>query len=107
MLSHLLCEILENIFDLLKNDTGTLFSCMLVKRSWCRIIVPILWSNTFKCVKGENPRKLIGIYLRFLPSEAGTHYLEDRMLLKDGKNLLSLIGGESDFIFDYPIYLKE
>ncbi|GBC05361.1 hypothetical protein RclHR1_00620001 [Rhizophagus clarus] len=37
----------------------------------------------------------------------GTHYLEDRMLLKDGKNLLSLIGGGSNFVFDYPTYLEE
>ncbi|GES99908.1 hypothetical protein GLOIN_2v1644321 [Rhizophagus clarus] len=103
----LLFEILENIFDLLKNDTGTLFSCILVKRSWCRIIVPILWRNSFKYVERKNYRKLIGIYLRFLPSEMGTHYLEDRMLLKDGKNLLSLIGGGSNFVFDYPTYLEE
>ncbi|PKC67711.1 hypothetical protein RhiirA1_417785 [Rhizophagus irregularis] len=107
MSSYLLFEILENIFDLLKNDMGTLFSCMLVKRSWCRIIVPILWGNSFKYVKGENTRKLIVLYLKFLPSEMGTHYLEDRMLLKDGRNLLSFIGGESNFMFDYPIYLKE
>ncbi|RIA95462.1 hypothetical protein C1645_486081 [Glomus cerebriforme] len=107
MSSYLLFEIFENIFDLLKSDTGTLYSCMFVKRSWCRSIIPILWSNSFKYVKRENSGKLITTYLKFLSNDTDLSYLEERMLLKDGKNLLSLIRGESNFIFDYPIYLKE
>ena len=85
---------------------GTLYSCMLVRRSWYRSIVPILWSNPFKSVKAENSEKLMDTHLKFLPCETNSYYLKKQMLLKDGKNLLSLLGGTSSFIFDYPIYLK-
>ncbi|KAF0549654.1 f-box domain-containing protein [Gigaspora margarita] len=38
-------ECLFNIFINLKDNYKTLFSCLLVNRQWCRIVVPILWSK--------------------------------------------------------------
>ncbi|KAF0528463.1 f-box domain-containing protein [Gigaspora margarita] len=38
-------ECLFTIFDNLQTDYESLFSCLLVNREWCRIIVPILWSE--------------------------------------------------------------
>src|SRR5260364_52237 len=33
------------IFNNLRNNYKNLFSCALVNRQWCRIIIPILWSE--------------------------------------------------------------
>src|ERR1043165_6437247 len=106
MAYYLLYEILENIIHFLRDDTKTLYSCMLVRRSWCRSAVPILWSNPFKLVKSGNAGKLLKTYVKFLPCEPVSTCLRKRMLLKDGKNLLSLLEGTSSFTFDYPTYLR-
>ncbi|KAF0542487.1 f-box domain-containing protein [Gigaspora margarita] len=34
------------IFNNLQSDYKNLFSCALVNRHWCRIIIPILWSDS-------------------------------------------------------------
>ena len=49
-----LTEIILRIIELLKGDTKTLHSCILVNRLWCKITVPILWTNTFKLRKSFN-----------------------------------------------------
>jgi hypothetical protein len=41
-------DVLCTIFKELKDDKRTLFSCLLVNRTWCEIIVPILWKNPWK-----------------------------------------------------------
>ncbi|POG81513.1 hypothetical protein GLOIN_2v1505648, partial [Rhizophagus irregularis DAOM 181602=DAOM 197198] len=41
---------LEEIFKYLKDDKTTLFSCILINRSWSELAIPILWSRPF-----ENP----------------------------------------------------
>ncbi|KAF0399375.1 ATP-binding cassette, subfamily B MDR/TAP, member 1 [Gigaspora margarita] len=41
-------ECLLEIFNNLRNHYRTLFSCLLVNRLWCTIIVPILWRNPTK-----------------------------------------------------------
>ncbi|GBB98508.1 hypothetical protein RclHR1_03250002 [Rhizophagus clarus] len=41
----------EIIMNPLKDDLITLYSCILVNRSFCRVFIPILWRNPFKFVK--------------------------------------------------------
>ncbi|KAF0558431.1 hypothetical protein F8M41_009321 [Gigaspora margarita] len=38
-------ECLSEILNNLKSYRRTLFSCLLVNRQWCRIVVPILWNK--------------------------------------------------------------
>nr|CAG8487175.1 9782_t:CDS:2 [Entrophospora candida] len=38
-------ECLVDVFDYLKYDIPTLYSCALVNRAWCRLVIPLLWSN--------------------------------------------------------------
>ncbi|KAF0536460.1 hypothetical protein F8M41_009128 [Gigaspora margarita] len=40
-------ELMENIFDNLKNEYYSLYSCSLVNRYWCKISIPILWEDPF------------------------------------------------------------
>ncbi|PKC58148.1 hypothetical protein RhiirA1_471414 [Rhizophagus irregularis] len=46
-------DILYLVFEELQNDNKTLYSCLLVNKTWCEIIVPILWKNPWKCQKEE------------------------------------------------------
>ncbi|PKY60454.1 hypothetical protein RhiirA4_484173 [Rhizophagus irregularis] len=38
-------DVLSQIFEELKDDKNSLYSCLLVNRLWCAITVPILWRN--------------------------------------------------------------
>ena len=38
-------DVLFLIFEELKNDKKSLYSCLLVNRTWCVTAVPILWTN--------------------------------------------------------------
>jgi hypothetical protein len=38
-------DLLFLVFEVLKNDTKSLYSCLLVNRIWCATAVPILWRN--------------------------------------------------------------
>ncbi|CAG8445987.1 5395_t:CDS:1 [Diversispora eburnea] len=41
-------DCLDGILQHLHDDAGSLFSCMLVNRLWCKSVVPILWSNPWQ-----------------------------------------------------------
>ncbi|GBB89776.1 hypothetical protein RclHR1_16590002 [Rhizophagus clarus] len=40
-------ELTNEIIQYLRNDFSTLYSCILVNRSWCRLAIPLLWENPF------------------------------------------------------------
>src|SRR6266542_57890 len=41
-------DVLFLIFKELQNDSKSLYSCLLVNRTWCKIAVPILWKKPLK-----------------------------------------------------------
>ncbi|KAF0559065.1 hypothetical protein F8M41_007033 [Gigaspora margarita] len=109
-------ECLFETFIYLKNED--LFSCLLVNRKWCRIVVPILWSklDSFKS------RKLIKICLLSLNAEETKQILPFKIMLPNGpKPLFEYTSFIKTIYFDtdsgiidwldregnYPSYLKE
>jgi hypothetical protein len=73
----LLREIFLNIIEFLKDDVTTLHSCILVNREWCKIIIPILWSDTFRKIKPFNNngqsiegKQVISTYIKLLSEES-------------------------------------
>ncbi|PKC01399.1 hypothetical protein RhiirA5_414734 [Rhizophagus irregularis] len=44
-MSQLNKDILFLIFEELQDDSKSLFSCLMVNRLWCEIVIPILWRN--------------------------------------------------------------
>ncbi|CAG8477267.1 924_t:CDS:1 [Acaulospora colombiana] len=64
-------DCVEEIIKFLANDVKTLHSCLLVNRSWCRLTVPILWSNPWKYKSeiGEDQfnQSMTMILLSFIP----------------------------------------
>ncbi|GBB99736.1 hypothetical protein RclHR1_03610012 [Rhizophagus clarus] len=89
---------LEKILEYFSGDLATLFKCLLVNRLWCKIVVPLLWSNPFeylKYQKHDHGWQLIRTYLSCLPEEE--------------KQIVNKWILQSDLrkpLFDYPIYLK-
>src|SRR4051794_32288926 len=68
-MSKLNLDILIIIFNELQSDKKSLYSCLLVNREWCRIVVPILWKSAwFNDKKSE--QKVFSIILFCLPSSS-------------------------------------
>ncbi|RGB34974.1 hypothetical protein C1646_742509 [Rhizophagus diaphanus] len=91
-------ECLEKIF---KNLDNGLFSCLLVCRSWCRNIIPILWSKPFDKLSKYSKYKLIRTYITCLSDEEKSCL--NSQLLKYGIK----IPYTTHSLFNYSIYLKE
>ncbi|PKC75717.1 hypothetical protein RhiirA1_448506 [Rhizophagus irregularis] len=90
-MSRLNPDILILIFDKLQYDKKSLYSCILVNREWCRIVVPILWKVTwYNDEKSE--RKLFNTILFCLPISS------KQLLIDNGVKLqLSLMTGQPLF----------
>src|SRR6266536_6613941 len=63
----LIRDVLYLIFKELQNDRKTLVLCLTVNRTWCEIIIPILWKNPWKYLKGK--KLLLNIIISHLPNE--------------------------------------
>ncbi|RGB28693.1 hypothetical protein C1646_767517 [Rhizophagus diaphanus] len=53
-MSKLNRDILYLIFKELRNDKKTFYSCLSVNKTWCEIIIPILWNNPWKYLNDDN-----------------------------------------------------
>ncbi|PKY46461.1 hypothetical protein RhiirA4_461324 [Rhizophagus irregularis] len=96
-MSKLNKDVLILILEELENDIKSLYSCLLVNKTWCKIIVPILWKNFLKNLKEEE--KSINIILSHLSNEVKEN-------LKDqGINLNSIILRQIP-LFDYISFCK-
>ncbi|PKY26740.1 kinase-like protein [Rhizophagus irregularis] len=40
-------ELTNEIIKYFKNDFSTLYSCILVNKFWCRLVIPLLWEDPF------------------------------------------------------------
>jgi hypothetical protein len=57
-MSNLNRDVLYLIIEQLQDDANTLCSCLLVNKTWCEIIIPILWKNPWKYFKRKNKMSL-------------------------------------------------
>ncbi|KAF0356588.1 f-box domain-containing protein [Gigaspora margarita] len=62
-------ECLIKILSNFKSNYRCLFSCLLVNRHWCRIIVPFLWNEPTEYF---NDKRLIRTYVLLLNAEEQT-----------------------------------
>ncbi|RIB31016.1 hypothetical protein C2G38_2727 [Gigaspora rosea] len=101
MITLLPDECLLEIFKNFHTKYRTLFSCLLVNRHWCRIIIPILWSEPTKYI---DDLRLIRIYLLALN-------VEEQALLQHFKiklpNYQKLLFEYSNFATYVGFYLKD
>ncbi|CAG8509572.1 4967_t:CDS:2 [Rhizophagus irregularis] len=62
-------DILYLIFKRLQNDKKTLLLCLSVNRTWCEVIIPILWKNPWKYLK-KKKRLLLNVIVSHLSNES-------------------------------------
>src|SRR5579859_4288869 len=88
-------EITNYIIQYLHHDYGTLYSCVLVNRLWCRLTIPLLWEDPFSIpIKNY---KLIEIYLR-CSNEVIKAKLREYDIIDDSIH--------SNTLFNYPKFIK-
>ena len=63
-------DVLYLIFKKLQNDKKTLFSCLTVNKTWCEIIIPILWRDPWKCLEGKESLVLLKVIISHLSDES-------------------------------------
>src|ERR1051325_8958344 len=84
------------IFD--QADKNSLYSCLLVNKEWCNIVVPILW-KTFSWYGSYVDEKLFNTILSCLPTPS------KQILSNNGVQLPSTILSSSP-LFDYISFCK-
>ncbi|PKC70281.1 hypothetical protein RhiirA1_454965 [Rhizophagus irregularis] len=69
-MSKLNKDILFLIFEELQDDSKSLFSCLMVNRTWCEIVISILWRNPW-CydIKYYNKSYLFAIIVSYLSDD--------------------------------------
>ncbi|KAF0478016.1 hypothetical protein F8M41_024119 [Gigaspora margarita] len=85
-------ECYRAIFNNLRYKYKDLFSCILVNRQWCRIIIPILWSNPKKHYENIN---LIEMFLLTLNIKEQALLIPFKITLPSQRKLL----------FEYTSYI--
>ncbi|PKY42644.1 hypothetical protein RhiirA4_456477 [Rhizophagus irregularis] len=77
-MSNLNNDILYLIFEELQDDDNSLYSCLLVNKTWCETTVPILWKDPWKRLKNGKERSLLNVIISHLSKESrnnlGQHF---------------------------------
>ncbi|PKC60723.1 hypothetical protein RhiirA1_467643 [Rhizophagus irregularis] len=72
------------IFDELRADKKSLYSCLLVNKEWCYLVIPILWKNYptyFIMISEKSREKFSNIILSCLPKSSKQLLLENNIKL--------------------------
>ncbi|RIA96738.1 hypothetical protein C1645_754178 [Glomus cerebriforme] len=86
------------IFNELR-DKCSLYSCLLVNRKWCNLVVPILWNNYSWCNVDEDESIFFDTILSWLPSPS-------RQLLSDNYIILPQKVHSEPPLFNYISFCK-
>jgi hypothetical protein len=93
-------ECLARIFEYLRGERTSLHSSLLVNRSWCRIVVPILWSEPFKLLKDKADASLLRTYFSCIEDQDQLQSMQDWMTFP------KVVPLPQRAAFDYPIFLR-
>jgi hypothetical protein len=69
-MSRLNRDVLYLIFEELKDDKMTLLSSLLVNRTWCEMIIPILWKDPWKSLEFGREKSLFNVIISHLSDES-------------------------------------
>ncbi|RIA98054.1 hypothetical protein C1645_870951 [Glomus cerebriforme] len=98
-MSKLHKDILFLMFEVLQDDSKSLFSCLIVNRLWCETAISILWRNPWRYDIGyHNKRSLYSVI---------TYYLSDdikEFLTKEGTE--GILISRQSFLFDYLSFCR-
>jgi len=107
------------IIEELQDDKKTLFSCILVNKTWCEITIPILWRNPWKYLSyGTGRCELFKVIISHLSGESKKKLRQHKLLTKSYQKLsfnyisfcrhldLTKIQIMINHVYDSNIYLK-
>ncbi|GBB96298.1 hypothetical protein RclHR1_02720013 [Rhizophagus clarus] len=97
-MSKLNKDILYLIFEKLQNDKKALPSCMLINKTWCEIIIPILWKNPWKFLKRNKEKILLNVIISHLSEKS-----KNKIRIKCNDNL---INSAQNPLFNYISFCK-
>src|SRR3954453_13115877 len=92
-------DVLFLLFEELQDDSKSLFSCLMVSRIWCEIVIPVLWRNPW--------RYAIKYYNKSFLYYTITFYLADNVkefLTSQGIQLPST--SHQSLLFDYLSFCR-
>ncbi|GES78643.1 hypothetical protein GLOIN_2v1655883 [Rhizophagus clarus] len=81
-MSKLNKDVLFLIFEELKEDSKSLFSCLMVNRIWCETVIPILWKNPW-CynINYHNKNSLYFVITSYLSDDVRKSLIRKKILL--------------------------
>src|SRR5437868_11816141 len=62
-------DLLFLIFEEFQNDRKSLHPCLLVNKTLCEIIIPILWKNPWKCLDDKKKESQLNVIVSHLSNE--------------------------------------
>ncbi|RGB43413.1 hypothetical protein C1646_749802 [Rhizophagus diaphanus] len=69
-MSSLSVDVLFLVFGELESDNKSLYSCILVNKTWCATAIPILWRNPGQYLIKEHSKKLLSnVILSHIPTD--------------------------------------
>src|SRR6266487_2619604 len=90
-------DVLFLILEALQNDSDSLYSCLLVNKTWCKTAMPILWKNPWKYLRCRKMKSLLSVIISHLPNET-------KEVLKF--NGISLLITQQKPLFNYINFIK-
>jgi hypothetical protein len=90
-------DILFLVFEVLQEDSKSLFSCLMVNKLWCETVIPILWKNPW-CYKGVEYSNKSSLFIII------AHYLFDD--IKDYITVQLPLAIHKSLLFDYFSFCK-
>ncbi|RIA96273.1 hypothetical protein C1645_815585 [Glomus cerebriforme] len=63
-------DVLYLILKTFKDHKPTLYSCLLVNKIWCKIIIPILWRDPWKGLESKKEKLLLNVIISHLSEES-------------------------------------
>src|SRR6266480_2033748 len=98
-MSKLHKDILFLLFEVLKDDSKSLFSCLMVNRLWCETGIPVLWRNPWRYdILYGNKSFLYYIFTLYIPDDI------KETLTRQGIQLPSI--SCQPLLFDYLSFCK-
>src|ERR1043165_1796764 len=93
-------DCIVEILEYLRNDKKSLFSNLFVNRTWCQLIIPLLWCQPFEDIRNS---VIIETLILCLSKQEKTALLEK---LGGFRKKLKFNIGKSP-LFDYPLYIRD
>ncbi|PKK69532.1 hypothetical protein RhiirC2_850642 [Rhizophagus irregularis] len=97
-MSKLNGDILYLIFKELHNDKNTLYSCLLINKTCCEIIIPTLWRNPWKHLNYQKVKVLLDVII--------SHFSDEKRNILKSQNIYFPTNSYKRPLFNYISFCK-